>query len=300
MSKTNHARPPRSAKAKRTVLWREWDKEDRRPRPTMGKRQAIEEGIVAYLERDEPAMMRDCETDYFPVSTWDEEHKEHVHYERATPRFEPDNEELLAEWEFNLLYGATHLSYADYLDSWHDERAEAESAYQEAIDEFWDEEHDRWDLDDIDDIEEYDGPMSYSTAVGAGFDPLIVEDDEGDVDYAWLPLMTVRDAYDVFGDAFLIEGPKAPATWTWGKRYTREGYYRVWELAKEIGVTSKDLVRWLRLNGEYVKTHQSIVAEAVYIDLVGMQTFLQDELGRRPDTPVSDPSTLLRQRLINA
>lgn len=177
--------------------------------------------------------------------------------------------EPLAEWEWELLRDPTDTGiYADYLDDFHgmlDERTDAE------------------------DLAHYGDPANY------------VDHDEEDLDSedpsAWLAIPSA-EFFDAVGNAFVIEGP------TIQPEPIRAGHYRrVWELARETGVPSKALVDFLRVGGEYVKTHQSYVAEPVCERILSNSGALRIALGTRAAWDRYNPSDTavdaLRERLLS-
>lgn len=108
-------------------------------------------------------------------------------------------------------------------------------------------------------------------------------DEDADLDYEpWLPVMSISDAYQELGDGFTIEGPSRP----W-KEVKSEHYVRVYELAREVGIEAKHLVADLRLNGEYVHSHMSLVAVPVADYLVDIREVLIESYGPREERPLT-------------
>lgn len=107
-----------------------------------------------------------------------------------------------------------------------------------------------------------------------------VEESEQDLDAADPQAWLHGDPHDFFqsvGDAWVIEGPSATRP-----EPVRAGHYvRVYELAREVGIESKDMVRHLRNSGEYVRSHTSSVAVPVAERLRAIADVLVDTYGAR-------------------
>lgn len=95
------------------------------------------------------------------------------------------------------------------------------------------------------------------------------EDETWEGATTWLPLVTIAEACQAMTDGFHITGPAAPKPWTpEHEPHRKEHYCRVYEIARATNLTSKPLtskevIRELRLAGEYVATHLSLVARPV-------------------------------------
>ena len=120
------------------------------------------------------------------------------------------------------------------------------------------------------------------------------DDDTWEGRTTFLPLMSINEAYDAFGGDFTIEGPNAERV----EPLKGEHYIRVHELAAEVGIESRDLIRYLRLEGEYVTNHMSMVANPV-ADIVRRQADgLVERFGARPAIEISGLDAL-RMALLN-
>jgi hypothetical protein len=98
-----------------------------------------------------------------------------------------------------------------------------------------------------------------------------------------------RDFFDAVGDAWVVEGPSVTKP-----EPLRAGHYvRVYELAREVGIETKDLVRHLRLSGEYVRGAQSFVAVPVADRMNAIAHVLVETYGARKDAK-RDPIAQLR------
>lgn len=102
-----------------------------------------------------------------------------------------------------------------------------------------------------------------------------------------------RDFFQSVGDAWVIEGPSVTKP-----EPLRAGHYvRVYELAREVGIESKDLIRHLRLSGEYVKAHTSYVALPVADRVKAIADVLVDTYGARK---AERPDPIARMRVLLA
>lgn len=95
----------------------------------------------------------------------------------------------------------------------------------------------------------------------AAYSRHVEDEDEDEDDYepesAWLAA-TPTEFFEAMGDAWVIEGPTVHDEPRKGDHYVR-----LHELAREVGVESKHLIEYLRLEGEYVANHMSMVANPV-------------------------------------
>lgn len=194
--------------------------------------------------------------------------------ERIPPRLPVQDEEFederLAEWELELL-GAPKGSV-------------------------WTTEHDSVWAGDVDYEDEVGEPAPYERV-----------DDEDDEDYepeSTFLTATPEEFFDAVGDAWVFEGPAAPADWMHHKPARGGHYVRVHQLAREVGIEARDLVTFLRSTGEYVRGHQSWIAEPVAERMRAKASGLQCAFGLRKDAQRAQASdealAALRDRLLGA
>lgn len=122
---------------------------------------------------------------------------------------------------------------------------------------------------------------------------LVDVEDVDDFEDVWLTV-SPREFFDAVGDAWVVEGPTVTRP-----ESMRQGHYlRVWELAREVGIHSKDLIDHLRKSGEWVKSHQSYVAMPV-VDQVRRDHGVLVSLYGPATRMAPDTIDMLRERLTN-
>jgi len=109
------------------------------------------------------------------------------------------------------------------------------------------------------------------------------EEEADDFEDCWLPVLTMSEAYHELGDGFTIEGPSV----TRSEPLKGEHYIRAYELARMIGIEATDLVRHLRLCGEYVKNHMSLVPRPWIEDVEIIRDALIEQYGPRKERPLT-------------
>lgn len=123
----------------------------------------------------------------------------------------------------------------------------------------------------------------------------VTEDDDywpDSDDDGWLTT-SPREFFDAVGEAWVIEGPCVTHS-----EPTRAGHYmRAWELAREVGIETRDLLTFLAKFGEFVKCAQSWVAMPVCKRVMTEADTLVAGYGARK-VKQADPIDTLRQRLL--
>lgn len=254
MSKSDHARKPRSA-AKRAAsqdeaFWQWLDSRSHQSR-VLPKNEAITEQVMASLDESEPADQR---------TTYDK------YVADAPLGIEP-----VAEWEWELLGRPASTAYST------ESHVQTDAHLRECSDCSWDyamqAPETSWDLIDDTDADRIDDAWDDKY----GRDP-------------FMPCLSIQDAYKEFGDdGWHITGPVARGP-MWNEENRRLHYYRVWELARSCNLTSKEMVRHLRLNKEFVKHHFSLIALPIAERVMA-------DFGVQPHVEIEDPISQLRRIL---
>lgn len=114
--------------------------------------------------------------------------------------------------------------------------------------------------------------QEYAESPGEDEDDEPEYDEDADLDYdPWIPYMTTEQfTAEVGFDGWHVTGPKPARTW-WSAPdplAKSQQYVRVWEIARQAGLESKDVITLLTNNGEYVRNHMSMVAKPVAAALI--------------------------------